>query len=582
MTRSSVNNLIDAADALLFDRRPQEALDLLQPLLDDGTGETLVLLVAGRALNNLGRLDAATALFERAVRTEPENLEALTNLGHVHARAGKPEMARDAWRRVVSIEPGHAKALKGLGRLATESGLLEDAAGWFERAGAADPGDADNWLNLAEIMQFLDRPAGAESAFRRAVDAAPERADIYEGLGRLLFTGGRVTEAADSYRIALQLDGTRQKSAAGLALCLEVTGEREEAMTVLAPFLGRPDRAPELDYAAGRMMAANGRFGDAVRELERSVSSDDPEWRRSPAPWYSLGSALDRLGRHDEAFEAWRQANSRKPATFDPAGFEARVDAIVRQLSEPADRDGRQRHPTTGVRPVFIVGMPRSGTTLVEQMLACHRHVHAGGERLMLEAIAARLWAARRVVDVSDEDEVRRLRRDWLDAYGAWDDNARRITDKFPANFMNLCLAFRLFPEAMVVWCRRDPGDTALSVFANDFNRTIVPWATRLKHIAQVWSAQERIMRRWEMVEGLPLHRVQYEDMVEDSERVARRMVEFLELQWDPRCLEFHESGRLANTASFDQVRRPVYSSSVGRSGHYREWLEPFYRAIRD
>ncbi len=581
MTRSSINRLVDAAAALLLDRRPREALDLLQPLLEEGTGDTAVLLVAGRALNNLGQLDAATAVFERVLGTEPESLEALTSLGHVHARAGKPEMAGNAWRRAVSIEPGHAQALKGLGRLATEAGQLEDAAGYFERAGAADPDDANNWLNLAEIMQFLERPAAAESAFRRAVEAAPERADIREGMGRLLFSGGRVTEAADTYRKALQLDGTRQKSAAGLALCLEVTGDRGEAMTVLAPFLGRPDRAPELDYAAGRMLAAEGRFGDAVKELERSVSADDPEWRRSPAPWYSLGSALDRLGQSDEAFEAWCQANSRKPAAFDPAAFEARVDAIVRHLPEPAAR-ARRRHPSTGVRPVFIVGMPRSGTTLVEQILACHPRVHAGGEKLMLEAIAARLWAGRRAVDVSDEDEVRRLRREWLDAYGPRDDQALRITDKFPANFMHLLLAFRLFPEAMIVWCRRDPGDTALSIFANDFNRTIVPWATRLEHIAQVWLAQERIMRCWEMVEGLPLHRVQYEDMVEDPEGVARAMIEFLELQWDPRCLEFHESGRLANTASFDQVRRPVYSSSVGRSGHYRKRLEPFYRALRE
>ena len=173
-----------------------------------------------------------------------------------------------------------------------------------------------------------------------------------------------------------------------------------------------------------------------------------------------------------------------------------------------------------------------------------------------------------------------RLRDEWLAAYGEIEAGASRFTDKYPANFMHLGLAGRLFPDAMVVWCRRDPGDTALSVFANDFNRNIVPWATSLEHIAEVWSAHERLMRHWETTSGLQITRVQYERTVEDIEVVTRGLLEDLGLPWEPACLDFHRSGRLANTASFEQVRRPVYTSSVGRAKPYRDLLQPFYRAV--
>jgi tetratricopeptide (TPR) repeat protein len=575
MAQPSTESLVAEAQASLVDRRPADALSTLRPLLEAGEEDAAVLNVAARALNNLGRLEDAAGLLRRVLQVDAQDLQALTNLGHVRARSGDAEEASEAWSRALAIQPRHAEALKGLGRLAAEAGRLEAAAGYLGRAADVDPEDADNWLNLAELMQFLERPAAAEAAYRRVVEVAPDRTVALEGLGRLLYSGGRVAEAADAYRSALRLDPSSQVSAAGLALCLEVMGQREEGLAALAPFVDAPDPAPGLDYAAGRLLAGDGRLEESVERLRRSASSGDPDWARNPAPWYSLGGVLDRLGHHEDAFEAWRQANRRKPAHFNPLEFRARADAVVGHFHDalPGGEKG-------GVRPVFIVGMPRSGTTLIEQMLACHPLVHAGGEQLTLEAMADRLWRDGCRVDTNDADETHRLKEKWLVTYGEIDATATRFTDKYPANFMHLGLAKRLFPEAMIVWCRRDPGDTALSIFANDFNRKIVPWATKLEHIAQVWIAQERLMAHWERTLELPVIRVQYEETVEHLETVARGLLERLGLSWEPRCLEFHRSGRLANTASFDQVRRPVYSSSVGRARPYRSFLEPFYRAI--
>lgn len=576
MVQPSIQSLVAQAQALLAEKRPTEALSTLQAPLDSGEDDPAVLNVAARALNNLGRLDEAADMLTRVLRIDAANLQALTNLGHVRARSGDATAATKSWHGALAIDSRHAPALMGLGRLTAEAGRLEEAADYLERAAAAEPGNADNWLNLAELLQFLERPAAAEAAYRRAAGAAPDRPEILEGLGRLLYSDGRVTEAAEIYRAARRLDASSQTSAAGLALCLEVMGEREDGLAALAPFDDATDRSPGLDYAAGRLLAGEGRLEESVTRLRHSVSSDNPDWGRNPSPWYSLGGVLDRLGRHEEAFEAWCQANRRKPTRFDPEEYAARVEAVVDHF-----RDTLSAGDPAGPRPVFVVGMPRSGTTLIEQILACHTQVHAGGEQLMLQVMADGLWRMDRRVDTSDPAETSRLRREWLAAYGGIDSSAARFTDKYPANFMHLGLAGRLFPEAMIVWCRRDPGDTALSVFANDFNRKIVPWATDLEHIAMVWAAQERLMAHWERTSGLPVIRVQYEETVEDLETVVRRLLDGLDLPWERHCLDFHTSGRLANTASFDQVRRPVYSSSVGRARSYRASLEPFYRALK-
>jgi hypothetical protein len=290
---------------------------------------------------------------------------------------------------------------------------------------------------------------------------------------------------------------------------------------------------------------------------------------------------LEKLGRPDEAFAAWVEANRLKPADFDPAAFARRVEAIVEafpaacQASSPQDREG-----SVGPRPLFIVGMPRSGTTLVEQMLACHPRVVAGGERLILEAMADRLWRGAARVRPADDGERQALRQQWLARVGPVAPDVGFYTDKFPANFLHLGLARELLPELAVVWCRRDPADTALSIFATDFNRRIVPWATRLEDVAAVWRAHERLMRHWRDALNLPVTEIRYEELVADPERELRRLLGALGLPWEAACLRFHESERLANTASFDQVRQPLYASSVGRARRFSRQLEPFLEAI--
>ncbi len=579
--KHDTDNAIEAARSLIDRGQPELALERLQAQMERVPEDAEILMIAGRALNNSGRIPEAVDAFRRAVALDPGDVNAVSNLGHVLARLGDQPGAEDAWHKALKLDPDHLRSLKGLAGLLAGRQRYERAADLLRRVAGLTPEDPDNWLNLAELLQFLDRPTEAEAALRQAAELAPGRAEIHGSLGRLLYSGGEVEAASDAYSRALECDPGNQAAAAGRALCLEITGGSAEAMELLIPFISSPEPAPMVDFAAGRLLTAAGRHEEALTHIQRAVAAEDPDWQRIPLPWYALGTVLERLGRYDEAFEAWSEANRLKPARFDAAEYRGRVDRIIgwhdaARISAwpPAVPESR------AVVPLFIVGMPRSGTTLVEQVLACHPQIRAGGERLLLENAAAAMWQESRRVSTDDPAELETLRAHWLADAGTSEAGVTYCTDKFPGNFMHLGLLRRVLPEARVIWCLRDPADTAVSIFANDFNRRIVPWATRLEHIAVAWDAHIRLMEHWAETLGLPLLIVRYESLVADFENGVRAMLDFLALPWEPSCMDFHRSGRLANTASFEQVRRPVYDTSVGRSRNFERRLRPFLDAI--
>jgi hypothetical protein len=259
------------------------------------------------------------------------------------------------------------------------------------------------------------------------------------------------------------------------------------------------------------------------------------------------------------------------------------VDRLLAAFSREA-MAGLPRAGRNDVRPVFIVGMPRSGTSLVEQILASHRDIHGAGELsdlglLALSTAAGTLEYPESVATLSAMD-MDRLSA----AYGSRLDEiaprASRVTDKMWQNFEFLGFASLLFPEARVIHCTRDPMDTGLSCFFHHFYGAGVAFAYDLAHIGAYYRQYLRIMDHWRQVLPLPVLEVSYERLVADTETQTRKIVDFTGLPWDPACLRFFETERVVGTASHEQVRRPVYRTSVGRHRRYLEWLGPLAQAL--
>jgi hypothetical protein len=300
---------------------------------------------------------------------------------------------------------------------------------------------------------------------------------------------------------------------------------------------------------------------------------------------FRLGELHDAAGDSRAAMTCLVRANRRKRSGFDPVHYAVLVDRLLAVFGP----DAFARMPAASHaddRPVFIVGMPRSGTSLVEQILASHREIHGAGELPDLGLLA--LSTAREGTEYPEsvsglaQEDVDRLAAAYRARLDEIAPGARRVTDKMWQNFEFLGFGALLLPRARVIHCTRDPLDTGLSCYFQHFYGAGVTFAYDLAHIGAYYRQYCRIMARWQEVLPLPILEVSYERLVADTEGESRRMVDFCGLPWDPSCVRFFETERVIGTASYDQVRRPVYRTSVGRHRRYRRWLEPLVQALKD
>jgi hypothetical protein len=299
----------------------------------------------------------------------------------------------------------------------------------------------------------------------------------------------------------------------------------------------------------------------------------------------TLGKLYDRLGDYDKAFEHVQRGNEQRACKFDMNEFVASIQALIDAYS-PRFMATAPRSGITSERPVFIVGMPRSGTTLTEQILARHPDVYGAGELSNINRIPSLLGTLLggntiypyNITGLTTEI-LNTLGRQYLDFLDTLDRSAKRVTDKMPHNFMAMGLIALLFPRARIVHCRRDPRDNCLSIYFQNFS-DMHTYSNSLADIGLYYRHYEKLTAHFRRVVDIPILEFQYEELVADQEGMTRKLVEFAGLPWDERCLQFHEADRFVATPSYDQVSRPLYSSSTGRWKRYEKHLGPLLEAL--
>jgi tetratricopeptide (TPR) repeat protein len=591
LTATEKYNLSSArqhAQALIKQRQFNEALSFLDEFLIEHPDDPDLLNERGRALNNLGRLPEAARTFELAIGKSTGFALAHNNLGHVLRSMGNLKRAKKEFHRARSIDPDFARAHHNLGSIHAALKDYDLAAACFRRGLEIEPGETSAYSNLAEVLQFKGKYAEALDVYRKALEVDSERADLHAGYGALQHSFGDIDEALESYRRALELDSDNVVALAGRALLEEIMGRVEEGWSLIEPSIIAQTKDPGLLHAAGRLLRRQRRYEEALSLLLPLRERSDSFWSRNPVLYYTLGEIYDELGQFDAAFEHFTKANTLKPANFDPASHHRQIMRVSRFFS--SDKLKQLPHADTCERtPVFIIGMPRSGTSLLEQILASHSHVHAGGERLELPALIKQLPSILGTeatypdcLDVLTQGTVTDLRDRYLAGYGDIRGDATQFTDKRPWNFLHVGMIELLFPNARLVHCVRDPFDTTLSIYFQNLNARTEPYATNLDHIAEYYGEYRRMMVHWSSVSTLPIWEMRYEEMVVDQEGCTRRLLDFLEIEWEPECLQFHKSPRVVNTASYAQVRKPIYSSSVDRHANYAQHLSSIAGRLGD
>jgi tetratricopeptide (TPR) repeat protein len=507
-------------------------------------------------------------------------------LGNVLRELGRLEEAKACYAEALRLNDNLPITYNNMGQTLQEEGRLDEALVWYQRALQRDPNSARIQSNLASLLEELERHDEAISRYELALRLDPHYAEAYCGLGWVRHEQGQYSEAMKLYRRALELRPDLPVSHSNLGTLLEELGNFPEAERCLREAL----RLDPIHSGALAQLATllRGKLPDADQAAMRQLVIDAslPASKLSGLH-YGLALVLDAKGAYGQAAEHLRQANAlrladwrnRGKAEYDPADHERFVAGLIatstREFFERVRGFGLETE-----RPIFIVGLPRSGTTLTEQILANHSQVFGAGELALAHeefaSLPQHMGSDASVLECLgrlDRKTARLLAERHLHRLREQDAQATRVADKMPDNYLYLGFLAALFPKAKFIHCRRDLRDVAVSCWMTNFRQ--IRWACDQGHIASRFRAYQRLMEHWRRVLPVPLLEVDYEETVADLEGVARRLVAWCGLEWEPACLTYYEGRRPVRTASVMQVRQPIYAHAVARWKHYERALAP-------
>ena len=548
---------------------------------------------AGIAAAGRGAGDEAVASFRQAVSLQPRFAAAQANLGLLLVAMRRHAEAEPALRAAVALLPGDAALRNALGVAQEALQRHADAEQTYRAALELQPGLAEAHANLGNCLRRLGRLFEAEAHLVRATELKPEFAVAHFNLGVLLQDRGEAERAIAEYRQALAYRPDYIEALNNLGSSLRLEGFVDEARATFERILEL--RPTQVEAHCNLAQYKTYREGDPhIEQLmsqQHRVASlpDDGQVRY----WFTVGKMLEDVGRHDESFAAYAAGNRAKHAVtpWDEAAHLALQRRIIASFTRERLAGAPAAPAGEGPTPIFILGMPRSGTSLLEQVLATLPHVHGAGEIT---------WLTQTLQQAADEsgdaafrfpeslaayrdDKLVELGRKYVERIRKLAPNATHVVDKLPDNFMHIGLIHLMLPNAKIIHSMRDPMDSCFSCFSRLFTGNNLGYTYNLGAVARYWVSYDEIMRHWHA--ALPPGRildVAYETMVADFENQARRLVDYLGVPWDDRCLGFHDNRRIVKTASVAQVRKPIYRTSVARWKHYEKHLGELYEVVKD
>ena len=533
--------------------------------------------------------EAAIQLLRMAIQQNPDNGDAQADLALVLFSSGRAEEALVHWDLRLRLTPNDAMAWHNYGQALAGAGRLDVAVAAFERALKLAPDQARTYEAYAHALATAGNEEVAEAVWRRGLARLPRLESMYLGLGRSQFEQSKLPQSCETFRAGVAALPESAELHMGLGQLLDDLGDKAGAEAEHRRALElRPGWAMPVE-ALLTMLRKDVRDEDL--EIARGILADPLRPPQDHANiGFGLGKALDARGDYDGAFAAWNVANAarrRQIGPFDRDRWARRVDRNITQFTRPF-LEARRDWGSDSERPVFVLGMPRSGTTLVEQILAVHPDAHGCGELTDLVRICKALPA--RVGTIQKWPEAAAamtpaLTRASADEYLAsvlkrYPTGAARLVDKAPVNFLYIGLIAMLFPRARIIWCRRDPRDIGTSMYSENFGLS-QKQATDLGDIGFFYKEHIRLMRHWMDVAGEQIYECRYEDLITDFEPKCRALVAAAGLPWDDRCLRFHESDRAVLTPSRWQVRSPIYAAAVGRWKRYERHLGPLLAELK-
>lgn len=597
------------ARALLQLNKADEAEIVLRDI-DMESQPASVLALWAAVLGKNGKLEQGITFAQKAVDSEPEQPTHLYNLAELQRRNGDRPQALKNLEKALKIAPDQSDVLNNLAGMQLAEGEFVDALRSLEKLLQIAPKSSQAYFNLGKLLSASGDPEAATTALRNARKLAPASERILFQLANSLAQIGHFDEASEAVE---ELRAGHADSVMGKVLharILERKGDVDAAAEIVATISDDHRLNPAVANVVALLQEQNQEYQAAVDTLSAVLDANEAEQADWVSIHFSLGDLFDKLGQHDKAFTHYAIGNeNRKKAFFNKEEVVSK-SKVSERLTQLYAKQPYEQKPDSGLdtsAPIFIIGMPRSGTSLTEQILSCHSQVYGAGELQAFHNAVAATYpkpedtsnapfkivatdpsAGQSLVplgwDGITQEQLADLGHSYLDAVRkrnpeiSFENKSQRVTDKMPFNFFSAPLIHKVFPNAKILHCTRDPLDTCLSCYFQNF-MSGNQYAFDLTQLGEFYKEYQAIMEHWDTLD-IPMFNVRYETLVTAPEQMTREMLDYCGLPWEPECLQSHKSKRPVITASYQQVREPIYTKSVGRWKHYEGHLSPLLEAL--
>jgi len=621
--------------------RPEEAIECWEKAIELRPEFSLAWSNIGNLMRNLGRIKESKEKCYGALEHDHQNTQAINNLANCYLDEGNNKKAEELYRRAISLQPNYAEAHNNLAvclisqfryeeaamqaRYATyfkpdytdayinqssalrSIGQIEEAKKSIEQAVILSPDSAEVHMDIADILLMQDHYGDAEIELQkaselepdtprvyiklsyvqerankieeaiktvdRAVELNPEMPEAYIRKGQIYHLANKIEKAEKSYKKAMEMQSASPALYVSMAELYQTKGDVEKSRSYIEKAKSISKNVPGIYLCLSKINKFTEGDEDFKSMLKMENTIEDRGFDQASALNFALFSAYEDIGNYDKAFEHLKKGNDYNRKTI-PYQYDQQEE-IFNNTKKYCTSDLLKRLEGKGSNkdlPIFILGMPRSGTTLTEQIISSHPEVYGGGE----------IGVAENRFELVSEDNCSKLGEDYIKRIKKFDltGKAARITDKMPGNFMRIGQIVAILPNAKIIHCRRNAIDTCLSCYKQSFSRGQY-WSYNLEELAAYYKLYEDIMAHWRKICPDKFLEIDYEETVTNFEEQARKLISFVELDWNDACLEPHKQKRSVLTASKTQVIKPVYKSSVEAWKRYEKQLQPLIKGLK-
>ena len=533
----------------------------------------------GNALHKQGKLEEALQSYNKALQLKPDYVIGYNNRANIYKAQGKLEKAINSFDKAIELNANNVEAHYNRGITLHEHGRLEEAVKSYDRALQLKPDLAVAHYNRGNALRAQGKLEKAVKSYDKALQLKPNYLDVYNNRGLALQRLQRWDESMASYEQAIKLDPNFVATLNNIARLYAFKGQINQAVKTYKKVIRLNNNYVEAHYNLSKITKYD-KYDDSIRAMESLYVRKDISSKHRIQLAFALGKAFEDLKEHNKSFEYILEGNELKRETYHYK-IESDMERFnkIKEVFSSAFFSSHIKTGNPDEAPIFILGMPRSGTTLVEQILASHTQVYGAGELGILREIYFECQRdSKCILDLSEEAfEV--LGASYIEKLRKHSNSKKFITDKMPQNFWFIGFIKVILPKAKIIHCMRDPRDNCFSIFKTVFSKEH-NYAYNLRELGQYYNLYLDLMNHWR--ETIPdfIYDISYEALVLNQEEVTRKLLTYCELPWQKSCLLFHKTNRPIATASYTQVRRPMYSDSVNLWEKYESQLKPLKEVL--